>query len=124
MIIIGLLLIIKSLFILKKTMERQFFLYVGLENLLGIEMFSKAIKKNATIGSIFQTDKFQIPMIAVGSLNISRMYTDYQEQKNYQKGTPCGYFSIGSSMLLCFPDFFKILMEIGENIKTGKRILL
>jgi len=97
---------------------------VGLENLLGIEMFSKAIKKNASIGSVFQTDKFQIAMIAVGSLNVNRIYTDYEEQKNYQKGTPCGYFSIGSSMLLCFPDSLKILVEKGDNVKIGQRILL
>jgi len=37
--------------------------YTGLENVLGIEMFSKAVKKNASIGSIFQTEDFQIAMI-------------------------------------------------------------
>ena len=45
-------------------------------------------------------------------------------QRNYQKGTPCGYFSIGSSMLLCFPDYLKILVEKGNNIKIGQRILI
>ncbi len=98
--------------------------YIGLENWFGIEMFSKAIKKNASIGSVFQTDKFQIAMIAVGSLNVNRIYTDYEEQKNYQKGTPCGYFSIGSSMLLCFPNHLKILVEKGDNVKIGQRMLL
>jgi len=97
---------------------------IGLENLLGIEMFSKAVKKNASIGSVFQTNKFPIAIIAVGSLNVNRIYTNYEEQKNYQKGTPCGYFSIGSSMLLCFPDYLKILVEKGDNVKIGQRILL
>lgn len=99
-------------------------IFIGLESLLGIEMFSKAVKKNASIGSIFQTAKFPMAMIAVGSLNVNRIYTDYDENKNYKKGTPCGYFSIGSSMLLCFPDNLKILVENHENIKIGQRILL
>lgn len=97
---------------------------VGLENVLGIEMFSKAVKKNASIGSIFQTDKFQLALIAVGSLNVNRIYIDYEEQKNYKKGNPCGYFSIGSSMLICFPDYLKVLVEKGDCLKIGQQILL
>jgi phosphatidylserine decarboxylase len=86
-------------------------------------MFSKAVKKNASIGSVFQTNKFSIAIIAVGSLNVNRIYTDYEEQKNYQKGTPCGYFSIGSSMLLCFPDYLKILIKKGDDVNIGQQIL-
>ncbi|MEA3317154.1 MAG: phosphatidylserine decarboxylase [Bacteroidota bacterium] len=99
-------------------------IYLGLENFFNIEMFSKAVKKNATIGSVFQTDKFPIAMIAVGSLNVNRIYTDYEEQKKYKKGIPCGYFSIGSTMLLCFPNDLKILVEKGADVKIGQRILL
>ncbi len=98
--------------------------YVGLENILGIEMFSKAVKKNASIGSIFQTDKLQLALIAVGSLNVNRIYVDYEEQKNYKKGNPCGYFSIGSSMLICFPDYLNILVKKGDDLKIGQQILL
>lgn len=98
--------------------------FIGLESLLGIEMFSKAVKKNASIGSIFKTEKFPIAMIAVGSLNVNRIYVDYEENKYYKKGTPCGYFSIGSSMLLCFPDYLKIIVEKEEKIKIGQRIVL
>ncbi len=87
-------------------------------------MFSKAVKKNATIGSVFQTDKFSIAMIAVGSLNVNRIFTDYEEQKKYKKGVPCGYFSIGSTMLLCFPDYLKVLVDKGDDLKIGQRILL
>jgi len=87
-------------------------------------MFSKAVKKNASIGSVFQTDKFPLAMIAVGSFNVNRIYTDYEEMKTYKKGTPCGYFSIGSSMLLCFPDNLDILVNTGENVNMGQRILI
>ena len=98
-------------------------IYIGLEYLLGIEMFSKAVKRNATIGSVFQTGKFSIAMIAVGSLNVNRIHTDYEEMQNYKKGTPCGYFSIGSSMLLCFPNHLKVLIDEGADVKIGQRIL-
>jgi len=99
-------------------------IYIGLENLLGIEMFSKAIKKNASIGSIFKTKDFLIAMIAVGSLNVNRINTDYDEMQNLKKGTPCGYFSIGSSMLLCFPRNLKVLVKEKADVKIGERILI
>lgn len=113
-------------FIYTKKNEGKSFIpvFIGLENLFGIEMFSKAVKKNASIGSIFQTDKFQLALIAVGSLNVNRIYTDYEEQKKYKKGNPCGYFSIGSSMLLCFPDYLKVLVKKGDDLKIGQQILL
>ena len=98
--------------------------YIGLEYLLGIEMFSKAVKKNASIGSVFQTDKFPLAMIAVGSLNVNRIYTDYEGMTTYKKGTPCGYFSIGSSMLLCFSKDLKNLVNQGDKVNMGQRILL
>ena len=97
--------------------------FLGLENFLKIELFSKAVKNNATVGSVFQTNNISIAMIAVGSLNVNRIFTDYEEQKEYKKGVPCGYFSIGSTMLLCFPDYLNILVEKGDNIKIGQRIL-
>ena len=98
--------------------------FLGLENFLRVELFSKAVKNNATVGSVFQTNKFSIAMIAVGSLNVNRIFTDYKEQKNYKKGVPCGYFSIGSTMLLCFPDYLDILVEKGDEVQIGQRILL
>ena len=99
-------------------------IYIGFEYLLGIEMFSKAVKMNATIGSVFQTKDFPIAMIAVGSLNVNRIHTDYEEMQNIKKGTPCGYFSIGSSMLLCFPNHLKTLVDEGTDVKLGERILI
>ncbi len=99
-------------------------IYIGFEYLLGIEMFSKAVKMNATIGSVLQTKDFPIAMIAVGSLNVNRIHTDYEEMQNIKKGTPCGYFSIGSSMLLCFPNHLKTLVDEGTDVKLGERILI
>lgn len=98
-------------------------IFIGLEYLFGIEMFSKATKRNATIGSVLQTKKFPVAMIAVGSLNVNRIHTDYEEMQNYKKGTPCGYFSIGSSILLCYPKHLKLLIDGGSEVKIGQRIL-
>lgn len=63
-------------------------------------------------------------MIAVGSLNVNRIFIDYEEKRNYEKGTPCGYFCIGSSMLLCYPAHLKTLVDKGSDVKIGQRILL
>jgi phosphatidylserine decarboxylase len=98
--------------------------YIGLENIIGIEMFSRAVKKNASIFSVFKTKDFLIAMIAVGSLNVNRIHIDYEEMKNYKKGTPCGYFSIGSTMLLCFPNHFKIVIDEDADVKIGQKILI
>jgi phosphatidylserine decarboxylase len=98
--------------------------YIGLENILGIEMLSRAVKKNASICSVFKTEDFIMAMIAVGSLNVNRIHIDYEEMQNYKKGTPCGYFSIGSTMLLCFPGHLKILIEEKSDVKIGQRILI
>lgn len=99
-------------------------IYLGLEYLSGIAMYHKAVKRNATIGSVFQTKNFPIVMIAVGSLNVNRIHTDYEEMQQYKKGTPVGYFSIGSSMLLCFPAHLKTLVDEGSDVKIGQRFLI
>ncbi|HQC61410.1 MAG TPA: phosphatidylserine decarboxylase [Candidatus Pacearchaeota archaeon] len=96
---------------------------IGLENLLGIEMFSKAVKKNASISSIFQTKNNLIAMIAVGSLNVNRIHVNYKQGINYKKGHPCGYFSLGSSMLLCFQKNKNFLVNEGDAVKIGEKIL-
>ena len=98
--------------------------YIGLENLLGIEMLSKAVIRNASIASIFKTKNYLMSIIAVGSLNVNRIHIDYDEMQNYKKGTPCGYFSIGSTLLLCFPNQLKFLVEEKSDVKIGQRILI
>lgn len=99
-------------------------IYIGLENILGMGFFSKATRRNATIGSVFQTGDFPVAMIAVGSLNVNRIHIDYEEMRNYKKGTPCGYFNIGSSMLMCFPNHLNILIDEGANVQIGQRIIV
>jgi len=115
-----------GMFIYTKKNEGKSWLpvYIGLENLLGIEMFSRAVKKNASIGSVFKTKDFLIAIIAVGSLNVNRIHVDYDEMQNYRKGTPCGYFSIGSTLLLCFPSHLKVLVEEKSDVKIGQKILM
>ncbi|MCB2208687.1 MAG: phosphatidylserine decarboxylase [Bacteroidetes bacterium] len=108
----------------KNEGKAYFPIYIGLEYLLGFALYHKAVKRNATIGSVFQTIFFPIAMIAVGSLNVNRIHTAYEEMQNYKKGTPCGYFSIGSSMLLCYPNHLKVLIDVGSNVKIGQRILI
>jgi phosphatidylserine decarboxylase len=63
-------------------------------------------------------------IIAVGSLNVNRIHIDYDEMQYYKKVTPCGYFSIGSTLLLCFPNHLKILIEEKSDVKIGQRILI
>ncbi len=46
------------------------------------------------------------------------------EMQSYKKGTPCRYFSIGSSMLLCFLNRLKILIDKGYEVKIGQKILI
>src|SRR5690606_28455313 len=87
--------------------------YIGLENILGIQMLPSAVKRNASIGSVYKTKDFLLGLIAVGSLNVNRIHIDYDEMQEYKKGTPCGYFSIGSSFLVCFPAHLQLL--VGEG---------
>ncbi len=96
--------------------------FIGIESILGIEMFSKAVKKNASISSIFQTKDYMIAMIAVGSLNVNRIHIDYEEKKHYKKATPCGYFSLGSSMLLCFSNNPRFSIKIGDKVRLGQKL--
>jgi len=97
--------------------------FTGLENLFGIEVFDGAVRNNASIGSIFQTDKFPIAMVAVGSLNVNRVCMDYEEKRDYGAGVPCGYFSLGSSMLLCFPTRQDFLIKEGNLVRIGEGIV-
>lgn len=107
----------------KNEGKTKFPVFLGLENLFGIEMFSKAAERNASISSILKTKESVLAMIAVGSLNVNRVHVDYEEGISYTKGTPCGYFSLGSSMLLCFPDNPEILVKNGERVRLGQKII-
>ena len=99
-------------------------IFIGLERILKTELFSKAIKKNASIASILQTKSFPIGMIAVGSLNVNSIHTVYNENQHYDKGEHCGYFSIGSSMLILFPkNTVKTLVKLGNKVDIGEPVV-
>jgi len=107
----------------QKNEGKSFFpIFIGLENILGIETFSKAIKRNASIGSILKTKDLMIAMIAVGSLNVNRIHMDHGEDINYSKGVPCGYFSLGSSMILCFQNDQDLLIKKNDLVKMGSTL--
>lgn len=96
----------------------------GLEKFFpNIDFFEKSIKKNATIGTVFQTKDFPYAMIAVGSLNVNSIHTIKQDY--FKKGEVGGYFSMGSSMILCFPPTEKIkpLINLQTKVDIGERII-
>jgi phosphatidylserine decarboxylase len=88
------------------------------------DFFKKAITKNASIGLIFKSKDFSFAMIPVGSLNVNGIHVVEGKYGKYKKGDIGGYFSIGSSMLLCFPkDSFETLINIGDKVKIGQNIV-
>jgi len=98
----------------------------GLENFFPkTDFLEKSIKNNATIGTIYQTKDFPYAMIAVGSLNVNSIHTIKQDYFN--KGDIGGYFNLGSSMLLCFPEQnlkkSKILVNKGDKVDIGEGIM-
>ncbi|MCD4666962.1 phosphatidylserine decarboxylase [archaeon] len=102
-------------------------LFLGLESFPFFRhrnIFERAIKKNASIGSVLMTKNFPIAMIAIGSLNVNGIHAIYDENYNYNKGEHCGYFSIGSTMLLCFPDYdLETLVKEKDKVKIGQPII-
>ena len=99
--------------------------FVGLDNLFkGNNYFAKAIHKNASIGLIFKTKFFPFAMIPVGSLNVNGIHIVNDFGGKYKKGDIGGYFSIGSSMLLCFPNYlFEVLIKTGTKVNIGDAII-
>jgi len=99
--------------------------FIGLDNLFkGNDYFARAIRKNASIGLIFKTKFFPFAMIPVGSLNVNGIHIVNDFNGKYKKGEIGGYFSIGSSMLLCFPDyFFEVLITTGTKVNIGDAII-
>jgi phosphatidylserine decarboxylase precursor len=99
--------------------------FIGLDNLFkGNDYFAKAIRKNATISLIFKTKFFPFAMIPVGSLNVNGIHIVNDFDGKYKKGDIGGYFSIGSSMLLCFPNYlFEVLIKTGTKVNIGDAII-
>lgn len=99
--------------------------FIGLDKIFkNKDFFKKAIKRNANIGMIFKTKYFSFAMIPVGSLNVNGIHIINEHKNVYKKGDIGGYFSIGSSMLLCFPKYpLKSLVSIGDKVKIGDKIV-
>ncbi len=99
--------------------------FIGMEKLLpGTDFLKKAIRKNASIGMFFQTEYFPFAMIPVGSLNVNGIHIVGEKDGDYKKGDIGGYFSIGSSMLLCFPEYtLDLLVNLGEKVDIGRGIV-
>jgi phosphatidylserine decarboxylase len=104
---------------------------IGLDNLFGnMKRFADAIEENATIGMVVRSKHFSYAMIAVGSLNVNNITVICQEGKRYSKGYRAGYFSIGSTILLCFDKNFRknidkseILFEDGMQKDVGDDLI-
>ncbi|MBT3298267.1 phosphatidylserine decarboxylase [archaeon] len=114
----------KFIHIQKNEGKSKWPVFIGLEDLIGIEMFSEAVIQNSSIGMIYQTNEYDVAMIAVGSLNVNRIHTDCKIENQYERGVPVGYFSLGSSMLLCFPRDLKTIVYSGQKVRMGQAILI
>jgi len=99
--------------------------FIGLDKFFkNKDFFKKAIVKNANIGLVFRSKDFLFAMIPVGSLNVNGIHVVEGKYGKYKKGDIGGYFSIGSSMLLCFPkSSFETFLTIGHKVKIGQNII-
>jgi len=99
--------------------------FIGLDNIFkNKDYFKKAIKRNASVGMIFKANNFPFVMIPVGSLNVNGIHIVNENKGDYVKGDIGGYFSVGSSMLLCFPKYpLDVLVNIGDKVKIGQNIV-
>ncbi|MEA1925819.1 MAG: phosphatidylserine decarboxylase [Patescibacteria group bacterium] len=96
---------------------------IGLEKFFpGTDFFEKAIKSNAAIGSVFQTKNFPYAIIAVGSLNVNSIRTIKKDY--FKKGDIGGYFNLGSSILLCFPNYpLTPLISAKTEVRIGEPLI-
>ena len=99
---------------------------IGLDKLLhSNRFFQKAIKNNASLALIFRTKKFLMSIIPIGSLLVNGIHLFHKKGNYYKKGDALGFFSIGSSMLLCFSnrDKVELLIKKGQKVDIGQAII-
>lgn len=100
---------------------------IAIENITNVPVFHRAIRRNATIASIlevsYNSTKFPILLVAVGSLNVNRIHINYDENKKYVRGKPIGHFSLGSSFLLIYPKNLEVLVKENQDVKMGQGLL-
>lgn len=112
----------EGIFIYTRMNEGQtrFPVLIGLERFFkNGDLFDLAVRYNASVASVLETKHFPIGMIAVGSLSVNSIHVLYQEDIQGKKGDLSGYFSMGSSMLLCFPEG-----DLSEMIDVGRRVFI
>jgi hypothetical protein len=61
--------------------------------------------------------------IAVWSLNVNHIKSDFEEGKVLKKWEMFGNFSLWSSIILIFPNNFKSLKNQWESLKIGEKII-
>ena len=88
------------------------------------DFFKNAVQKNATSSSVLETPRGLIAMIAIGSLNVNRIHTCHLQDETYPRWYPSGYFSLGSSMLLCLPPGISLQIQANHKTHIGDPIAL
>lgn len=98
-------------------------IFIWIENFLKLEVFHKAIISNATLSAIFETHFWKMCFIAVWSLNVNHIKFDFEEEKELKKWEKFWHFSLGSSVILIFPDNFEICKKEWESLVIGERLV-
>lgn len=98
-------------------------LFIWIENFFKIEVFHKAIIKNATISSIIETSFWNIWFIAVWSLNVNHIIFEYKNEKKLKKWEKFGHFSLWSSVILIIPSSYEIIKKQKESVKIWEKLV-
>jgi len=98
-------------------------IFIWIENFFNIEVFHKAITKNATLSSILETNFWKMWFIAVWSLNVNHIEFNYMAWENAKKWDYFGHFNLWSSVILIFPENFDILKKTWEKLVIWEKIV-
>ena len=98
-------------------------IFIWIENIFKIEVFHKAILSNATISVIMETDFWDICFIAVWSLNVNHINIDYKEWESWKTWEKFWNFSLGSSIILIFPESFEIIKNAWDDLVIWEKII-
>lgn len=98
-------------------------IFLWIENILKIEVFHKAIIANATLSILIDTSFWKLCFIAVWSLNVNHIELSFEENSVLKKWETFGHFSLWSSVILIFPNNFKVLKNEWEHLKIGEKII-
>jgi len=79
-------------------------LCIWIENFLNIEVFHKAIIKNATLSYVISTEIWKLLVIAVWSLNVNHIASKCSEWDSLKKWDMLWHFSLWSSVIMIYPE--------------------